>query len=90
MRRFYTYFSERVQSGADPMLNVTADFTPDEANILYQIIGKHASIAQTRQSLEEYIKVIREESVKLRQDEVSGMSGEDLNAYLEKLRKVKQ
>ena len=90
MRRFCTYFSERIRGGSDPLLNVTADFTPDEANILYQIIGKHASVAQTRQSLEEYIKVIREESVRPRQDEVSGMSGADLNAYLEKLRKVKQ
>ena len=71
-------------------MNVTADFTADEANKIYQMLGKQAGIAQTRQSLEEYIKVIREESGKLKRDDVGAMSGEDLNRYLEQLRKAKK
>lgn len=89
MRRYYEYFFDRIQNGLEPMLNVTADFTAEEANKLYQMLGKHAGVAQTKQSLEEYIKVIREESVRLKRDEVSGMSGEQLNDYLAQIRKVK-
>ena len=90
MRRYYEYFLNRIRDGRDAMMNVTADFTADEANKIYQMLGKQAGIAQTRQSLEEYIKVIREESGKLKRDDVGAMSGEDLNRYLEQLRKAKK
>ena len=66
------------------------DFSADEANKLYQMLGKHAGVAQTRQTLDEYIKVIREESKKLRRDDVKSMSGEELNRYLEQLRNAKK
>ena len=90
MRRYYEYFLGRIQNGSDAMLNVTADFSADEANKLYQMLGKHAGVAQTRQTLDEYIKVIREESKKLRRDDVKSMSGEELNRYLEQLRNAKK
>ena len=89
MRRYYAYFFNRIQNGQDPMTNVTADFTADEANKLYQILSKHAGVAQTKQSLAEYIKVIREESVRIKRDEAGSMTGEQLNDYLAKIRKVK-
>ena len=72
-------------------LNVLAiGLSADEANKLYQMRGKHAGVAQTRQTLDEYIKVIREESKKLRRDDVKSMSGEELNRYLEQLRNAKK
>ena len=82
MRRYYTYFSERIRDGRDAMINITADFTAEEANKIYQMLSKHASVAQTGQSLEEYIKVIREESMKHSRGDVSAMSPEDLNKLL--------
>ena len=82
MRRYYTYFSERIRDGRDAMMNITADFTAEEANKIYQMLSKHASVAQTGQSLEEYIKVIREESMKHSRGDVSAMSPEDLNKLL--------
>ena len=90
MRRYYTYFLGRIENGDDAMMNVTADFTADEANKIYQILSKHAGVADTRQSLDQYIKVIREESVRLKRDDVGSMSGEELNRYLDQLRKAKK
>lgn len=89
MRRYYEYFLNRIQNGSDAMLNVTADFTAEEANKIYRMLSKYAGVAQTRQSLEEYIKVIREESIKPERSEVQNMSGEELNNYLAQIRKSK-
>ena len=88
-RRYYAYFLQRIINGSEPMTNITADFTADEANKLYKMLGKHSGVAQTKQSLAEYIRVIREESVRLKADEAGGMTGEQLNDYLAKIRKVK-
>ena len=89
MRRYYEYFLNRIQNGQDAMLNVTADFSSDEANKLYQMLSRHAGVAQTRQSLEETVKVIREESMKPSRGDVQHMSGEELNSYLAQIRKAK-
>lgn len=90
MRRYYAYFLDRITQGLDAMTNVSADFTADERNKIYEMLHKHASVAQTRQSLDEYIKVIREENAKLKPNDAKNMSGEELNAYLEKLRNTKK
>ena len=90
MRRYYEYFSDRIKDGRDPMMNVTADFTAEETDKIYQIISKYAGVALTKQSLEETIKVIREESAKLKRDDIGKMSPEELNEYLLKTRKTKK
>ena len=90
MRRFFEYFTARIRDGKDPLNNISADFSSEESNKIYQIIHKHSGVAQTKQSLEEYIKVILEESAKLKPADIGGMSGDDLNAYLEKVRNTKK
>ena len=90
MRRFYCYFFGRISSGLDPVNNLTADFSEAERGKFYQIYSKHASVAATRQSLDEFISVILEESAKLKPNDVQGMSGEQLNDYLKKLREAKK
>ena len=72
------------------MMNITADFTAEETDKIYQIISKYAGVALTKQSLEETIKVIREESAKLKRDDIGKMSPEELNEYLLKTRKTKK
>lgn len=89
MRRFYSYFLERIKSGLDPLNNTSADFTPEENGKIYQITGKYSGVAQTKQSLEQYKKVIREESARLSRDDVKNMTAQELNAYLEKKRNSK-
>ena len=90
MRRYYEYFLFRIKDGKDALNSVSADFTSDEVNKIYGMLRKYASVAQTKKSLEEYIKVIREESAKPKHDEVGKMSGEELNDYLRKLREAKK
>ena len=90
MRRYYEYFLTRINDGKDAMMNVTADFTADEADKIYQIISKHAGVASTKQSLDETIQVIREESAKPKRSDIGKMSPEELNAYLLNTRKTKK
>ena len=68
-----TYFLDRIRDGKDPLNNTSADFTSEESDKIYQIIQKHASVAQTKQSLDEYIKVIREESAKPKPADIANM-----------------
>ncbi len=89
MRRYYQYFLSRIQDGKDALNNLSADFSAEEAARVYQILNKHSGVALTKRSLEEIIKVIREESVKLKREDVGGMSAEELNAYLLKKRNTK-
>lgn len=90
MKRYYEYFLAREESGLPPLTSVTADFSGDEASKVYQMLSKHSSIASTRQALDEYIRVIKEESQKLSNDDIVSMSGEDINEYLKKLRDNKK
>ena len=90
MRRYFEYFMNRIKDGLEPLNNVSADFSSDERNKIYQILGKHSGVASTKMALEEYIKVIQEENQKISRDNIGKMSGEELNEYLEKIRKAKQ
>ncbi len=90
IQRFYSYFLDRIRDGKDPLNNISADFTSAESDKIFQIIQKHASVAQTKQSLDEYIKVILEESAKPKPADIANMGEDELNTYLEKVRKSKK
>ena len=90
MRRYYEYFLQRIKDGKDPLNNISADFSGEECSKVFKMMSKYASVAQTKKSLAEYIKVIKEESAKLKRDDVGNMSGEQLNDYLNKLRESKK
>lgn len=89
MRRYYTYFLGRIADGKDPLNNTTSDFSAEENNRIYRILTKYSGVACTRRSLDEYINVIKGESVKLSAADAANMSDEELNAYLDKIRKAK-
>lgn len=90
MKRYYEYVLRRINDGLEPLNNVTADFTADEASKLYQMMSQSIRSASTREAMREYVKVIKEESEKLSSQDIASMSAEDINAYLEKIRKNKQ
>lgn len=90
MKRYYEYILRRIQSGLEPLNNITADFTSDEASKLYQMMSKSVGAVSTESAMREYIKVINEESQKLSSDDVASMSADDLKAYLDRIRKNKQ
>ena len=90
MKRYYEYILRRIQNGLEPLNNITADFTGDEASKLYQMMSKSVGAVSTEDAMREYIKVINEESQKLSKDDVVSMSADDLQAYLDRIRKNKQ
>lgn len=90
MRRFFEYFSSRIERGEDPLTNVAADFTQDENSKLYQLLSQSISGASTEEAMNEYINVINEESSKLNSGDLADVSNEELMAYLDKIRKKKQ
>ncbi len=90
MKRYYEYILRRIQQGLEPLNNITADFSQDEASKLYQMMSQTIKNASTESAMREYIKVINEESQKLTKDDVASMSADELNAYLDRIRKNKQ
>ena len=90
MRRYYTYVLDRINNGLDPLTNIAADFTSDEASYLYRIMSRSVKSASTESAMYEYINVINEESQKLSNKDIADMSSEQINDYLKKIRKNKQ
>ena len=89
MRRFFEYFSARIERGEDPLTNTAADFTQDENSKLYQLMSQAIPGASTAEAMNEYINVINEESSKLNSGDLADVSNEELMAYLDKIRKKK-
>lgn len=90
IKRYYEYFLNRIQSGYEPLTNIAADFTQDEASKLYQLLSQSVKAASTHTAMMEYIKVISEESRKPTNDDVALMSPQQLSDYLDRIRKNKQ
>ena len=90
IRRYYEYFLGRIQSGYEPLTNIAADFTQDEASKLFQLISQSVAAASTHSAMMEYIKVISEESRKPSSEDVASMSPQELSDYLEMIRKNKR
>ncbi|MCH5297897.1 MAG: DNA primase [Ruminococcus sp.] len=90
IRRYYEYILNRINDGLDPLNNITADFSSDEASKLFQLMSQTISSVSTPQAMREYIEVINEESKKLSSDDISSMSPNQLMSYLEQMKKNKQ
>lgn len=90
IRRYYEYILNRIIDGLDPLNNITADFSSDEASKLFQLMSRTIPSASTPQAMREYIEVINEESQKLSSDDVSTMSPDQLKEYIEQMKKNKQ
>ena len=90
MRRFYEYFTERIQNGFEPTTSIAADFSSDEVSKLYQLQSKQMAVPATVSSMREYIEIINEESHKLPRDKYASTSPEALNDYLKIMRTKKQ
>lgn len=90
IRRYYEYILNRINDGLDPLNNIAADFSSDEASKLFQLMSHTIASASTPQAMREYIKVINEESQKLSSDDISSMSPDELKSYLEQIKKNKQ
>ena len=78
MRRFFEYFSARIERGEDPLTNTAADFTQDENSKLYQLMSQAIPGASTAEAMNEYINVINEESSKLNSGDLADVSNEEL------------
>lgn len=90
IRRYYEYILNRIIDGLDPLNNITADFSSNEASKLFQLMSQTIPSASTPQAMREYIEVINEESQKLSSDDISSMSPDQLRDYLERMKKNKQ
>lgn len=90
IRRYYEYILNRVENGLEPLTNISADFTADETSKLYQLMSQQIRSISTRESMMEYINVIKEESSKLSGDDVISLSDSELRAYLDKIKNNKK
>ena len=90
MRRYYEYIQNRISDGNEALTNVTADFSADEVSKLYQMMSKAVGSVSTEEAMREYINVINEESQKPQKEDYKNMSGDEMMAYIDRIRKNKQ
>lgn len=90
IKRYYEYVLSKIKSGYEPLTSVSSDFNSDEVSYLYKLISTTIPAASTREAVEEYIKVINEESSKLTSDKLADMSADDINDYIMKMKQNKK
>lgn len=90
IKRYYEYVLNKIKSGYEPLTSVASDFGSDEISYLYKLISTTIPAASTREAVEEYIKVINEESSRLTSDKLADMSADDINDYIKKLKQNKK
>lgn len=90
IKRYYEYVLGKIKSGYEPLTSVASDFNSDEVSYLYKLISTTIPAASTREAVEEYIKVINEESSKLTSDKLADMSADDINDYIMKMKQNKK
>lgn len=90
IKRYYEYVLSKIKSGYEPLTSVASDFNSDEVSYLYKLISTTIPAASTREAVEEYIKVINEESSKLTSDKLAEMSADDINDYIKRLKQNKK
>lgn len=85
-RKLYEYFQQRIKNSLEPMLNISGDFSSDEASKIIQITSSYSKSVSTEQSMNEYINTIIEESQKLSKDEIEKASGTELLEYIKQIK----
>ncbi|MGN1466745.1 MAG: DNA primase [Ruminococcus sp.] len=85
-KKLYDYFQSRIKNSLDPMLNISADFTADEASKIIQITSSYSKSVSTEQAMMEYINTINYESEKISKDKIGQASERELMEYLKKLK----
>ncbi len=85
-KQLFVYFSKRIKEHKEPLTTLSADFTGDEVSSIIAIISKYSHLAATDSALLEYINTIKEEKLKLSDDDIASASAQELDSYLKQLK----
>lgn len=90
-RRVYRIVTTRILEGKSAMLiDISGEFTNEENGAVAGMLSKYTSDAATAQAAEEYINVILSEHDRISVKQSANADINDINDYLDKLRKKKQ
>ncbi|MBQ0098671.1 MAG: DNA primase [Oscillospiraceae bacterium] len=89
-RKLYVYFFDRIKNSKEPLTTVSADFTSDEVSKIYKIVTSYHSVSGTMTALDEYIKIIKDESSKPSQEDIKSASDEQMKDFFKNLRESHQ
>lgn len=89
-RKLYVYFFDRIKNGKEPLTTISADFTSDEVSKIYKIVTSYHSVSGTMTALDEYIKIIKDESSKPSQEDIKSASDEQMKDFFKNLRESHQ
>lgn len=89
-RKLYNYAADRISQGYEPLNAVNDDFSPEETARIFQIVHSTITINPTRETLDEYIKVIFEEKGKMKKEDIANASDEELSNYIKKLKENRE
>ena len=89
-RKLYSYFSERIIDGRDPMTSVSADFTSDEQSQIWRIVNANPELTPSSQALDEYISIILEEKSKPTDSEIRNSTDDEFTSFFSKMKDQKK
>ncbi len=89
-RKLYSYIADRISQGYEPLNAVNDDFSPEETARIFQIVHSTITINPTRETLDEYIKIIFEEKGKMKKEDIANASDEELSNYIKKLKENRE
>lgn len=85
-RTLFTYFSQRIKTGKEPLNTLSADFTSDEVSSIVSIISSYNVQSATNDAVLEYIKIIKDESSKPTDTDIASATNEEFDSFLKQLK----
>ena len=89
-KKLYSYIMNRIAKGYEPLNSISEDFTQDEISKIYRIAHRTITTKVTPELVEEYIKIIYQEKNKVRKEDFSSLSPEEMREYIKKQRENRE
>ncbi len=89
-KKLFTYFSERIKKGYDPLSSVSGDFTGEETAKIFHMANSDFAKMANEKTLRENIDVINDEFTKLKTSDMSTATFDDIQEQLRRLKESRQ
>ena len=89
-KKLYSYIMNRIAKGYEPLNSISEDFTQDEISKIYRIAHRTITTKVTPELVEEYIKIIYQEKNKVKKEDFSSLSPEEMREYIKKQRENRE
>lgn len=90
-RRVYRVIMGRMIDGkAIHLTDISEDFSVDEIAAIAKILARYSDISPTKEDAEEYIQIIEQEQIKSNVEKADSVPVQDIQSYLQELKRQKK